>query len=231
MRVYKMILPQVEMTHSAIVINLEARKDRLKKFLCNNIPGVEVFKAIKDADHPNYGCLQSHRAVLELSRSRGDEYMFIFEDDAVLHVSFEKIHEVVTDLQSLRGDWDIVLFSASQAMNSCDYVILPSHTELIKIRDTFCGTYAMAIACRAYDKIIACMDNLIATKNTRADVDIDVYSSVCADHIYLTLPFMSYVLSDQSDIRLYDTTDDLERIKLCQSRLLIETSNMTLYEY
>ena len=161
-------------------------------------------------------------AVLELSRAKGDQYCFIFEDDATLSVPFAVLQQCINELDTAQPDWEISLFSVSQCYNSSDYTILGSGTELIHIVDIFNGTYAMAVSYKAYDKLINSMNGATLYD----DVDIDIYSIQCKDHIYLALPFMCLVLSDQSDIRKYDTTGDLEQIKLCQARLLMNTSSM-----
>ncbi len=211
------------MTYSTLVINLKHRADRLSKFLQNNISPLEIFPAVMDTLHPNYGCLQSHKAVLELARNRKDQYVFIFEDDAVLNLSFAVLQRTASELEKAQGDWEILLFSVSQGFDTEEYITLPSNTELVGL-SSFGGTFSMVVSCRAYDKII----NYISSITNRCtDVDLHVYSLLCQGHIYLTLPFMCYVLPDShSDIRKYDTTKDLEQVKLCQARLLLKTSCM-----
>ena len=210
------------MSHSTFVINLKSRPDRLANFFMNSIPFLEVVEAIQDTSHPNYGCTQSHKKALELSRFRGDSHCFIFEDDATLNVPFNTIYDCVRDLEKQR-DWEIILFSCSQGFASTEHTILGSGIELLRIDGIFNGTFAMAISCRAYDKLI----NRLNIARSTDDVDINIYSKECAGNIYLVLPFMCYVLSDQSDIRKYDTSGDLEQIKLCESRLFINTSFMS----
>ena len=217
------------MSHSTFVINLESRPDRLAKFVngisdISDISGLEVFKAIRNADHPNYGCTQSHKAILQLAKERGNEFCIIFEDDATLRVPFDRLLAAVRELEvdPSKVGWEILLFSASEAFDTDDYITLKYGTELVGVEHEFCGTYAMAVSCRAYDKLINYEVKL--TDN----VDIDVYSVACAGRIWLTLPFMCYVLEgDQSDIRQVDTTDDLEHIKLGETRLVLKNSFMS----
>ena len=217
------------MSHSTFVINLESRPDRLAKFVngisdISDISGLEVFKAIRNADHPNYGCTQSHKAILQLAKERGNEFCIIFEDDATLRVPFDRLLAAVRELEvdPSKVGWEILLFSASEAFDTDDYITLKDGTELVGVEHEFCGTYAMAVSCRAYDKLINYEVKL--TDN----VDIDVYSVACAGRIWLTLPFMCYVLEgDQSDIRQVDTTDDLEHIKLGETRLVLKNSFMS----
>ena len=229
------------MSHSTFVINLESRPDRLAKFVngISDISGLEVFKAIRNADHPNYGCTQSHKAILQLAKERGNEFCIIFEDDATLRVPFDRLLAAVRELEVTpskvdpskvdpskvdpsKVGWEILLFSASEAFDTDDYITLKYGTELVGVEHEFCGTYAMAVSCRAYDKLINYEVKL--TDN----VDIDVYSVACAGRIWLTLPFMCYVLEgDQSDIRQVDTTDDLEHIKLGETRLVLKNSFMS----
>ena len=214
------------MSHSTFVINLESRPDRLAKFVngISDISGLEVFKAIRNADHPNYGCTQSHKAILQLAKERGNEFCIIFEDDATLRVPFDRLLAAVRELEvdPSKVGWEILLFSASEAFDKDDYITLKYGTELVGVEHEFCGTYAMAVSCRAYDKLINYEVKL--TDN----VDIDVYSVACAGRIWLTLPFMCYVLEgDQSDIRQVDTTDDLEHIKLGETRLVLKNSFMS----
>ena len=166
--------------------------------------------------------MKSHQAILEIARARDNKYVFIFEDDAVLRYSFGYLKQVVEEMT----DWEIILFSVSHTDEyelHDNFVVTKSGVELLKLHPPFGGTYAMAVSSKAYDKLIDCMESCL---NVNVNVDIDVYSVVCKN-IYLTLPFMSYVLSDQSDIRKYDTTGDLEQIKLCESRLLVKTSYMS----
>ena len=59
-------------------------------------------------------------------------------------------------------------------------------------------------------------------KDERINIDLDIYSKLCKrGNIYLTLPFLSEVLSDQSNLREYDTSDDLSNVLWCEQVLLI----------
>ena len=205
---------------SVFVINLASRRDRLEKFMKNEIPRLEIFNAIQNKVHPKYGCTQSHKSIIEISKLRKDEYCFIFEDDAVLDVQFCKMENAVKKLNETTN-WEILLFSASQFFDNGKYIKLNSDYEFIMNDGEFNGAYSMAIHSRAYDKLIKGMHE----SKVSDDVDIDIYSILCKDHIYLTLPYMCYVLpNDQSDIRKVDTSDDLENIKLGETRLLLKNS-------
>lgn len=205
------------MSFSTFVINLDSRQDRLDKFLAHNITNLERFGAIKNESYPRLGCTTSHKEILKISRDRGDKFTIIFEDDATLLVPYE---DMVYCIENFNTDWSIILFSASQALSTNEYTHIGDH-EFIKLRDEFCGSYSMAVNSQYYDYLIQKME----IAKTCDNVDIDIYSKL--PNIYLALPFMSYTISDQSDIRTYNTRDDLKCIKLCESRLVYETSFMT----
>jgi GR25 family glycosyltransferase involved in LPS biosynthesis len=212
------------MIGSTFVINLASRPDRLSKFINNQPnPGLEVYTAVEDKIHPNYGCLMSHYNILRLSKVRGDAYTLIFEDDAVLNKTISQMRQSICDIEVQCPNWEILLFSVSQGSCTQECLMLSQGVEVIKLKDEFNGTYAMVVSSRAYDKLISKMSKAYEYKQW--NVDIDVYSKVCSC-IYLTVPFMCYVIVDQSSIRTYDTTGDLDQIKLCESRLLLQTSFM-----
>lgn len=210
------------MTYSKFVINLKSRQDRLFKFLnqTNSVPNIEIFEAIKNTDYPNLGCAQSHKEIIEISKSRGDDYCFIFEDDATLKCCFSELEMTVCEMSQNRPNWEIFLLSASHAIDSDDYITLNYGREMINLRE-FCGTFAMVVSNRAYEKIIQSIENMSQMHH----VDINIYSVSCKSNIYLLIPFMCHVLeNDQSNIRKCDTTDDLERLKMEESRLILKTS-------
>ena len=201
------------------VINLDRRTDRWEKFQKHN-GVVERVSAVENRQAPACGCLNSHLKVLRIARDRKLPYVIIFEDDVILRKDLGALHQQVTDLTQ-KYDWDVLVFSISYGayLFYGNLGSLNGEQTLLRVNQFFSGAYCLAVAARAYDRLIQMMES---RKAENIDVDFEVYSKLCDDgNVFLTLPFLAEVLSDQSDLRTYDTSDDVEKIRWCEKALMI----------
>lgn len=201
------------------VINLDRRTDRWEKFQKHHGDVIRV-SAVENRDAPACGCLNSHLKVLKLAKERQLEYVIIFEDDAVLRKDIKVLHQQINDLEK-QQNWDLLVFSINYGAHLLytNMGKLNDEYTYLRVNKFFTGTYCIAVSSRVYDKLIDMME---CRKQENIDVDVEIYSSLCDDgNIFLTLPFLSEVLSDQSDLPKYDTTDELEKVLWCEKVLLI----------
>lgn len=119
----KMALPEANLEgvfDRVVVINLKRRSDRLVKFWAQDVwkewpfKTPEVFEGIDGSlvPHPKgwthgngtWGCMQSHRQVLEKAIQEGADSILVLEDDAGFLPGFAG--GVRTFLENVPGDWD-----------------------------------------------------------------------------------------------------------------------------
>lgn len=77
---------------STYVISLKNSKERQKRFSERFSPEVKDFNwfyATRNNENPIKGCFDSHNQVLKNAKEKGEEYILVFEDDAVFIDDFD----------------------------------------------------------------------------------------------------------------------------------------------
>jgi len=88
------------------------------------------------------GCTESHIGILQKDYTKP---FFIFEDDAELVVPFEAVQKFI---ESVKCDWDILLLSANEYIESA--VVTADYSKIGR----FWGTHAMLVNPKCCSKII-----------------------------------------------------------------------------
>jgi GR25 family glycosyltransferase involved in LPS biosynthesis len=207
----------------AYVINLDSRPERLRKFVESNGDIATRVQAVNNPEKPACGCMNSHLKVLEIAKQDNLDHVIVFEDDAMLRERIECLDSLIEAL-SEKHEWDVLLFSISYGAHLFYTYMGELHGKYsyVQVNDFFNGTYCMAVSERAYDRVI----QMIKDRQTEdIEVDTDIYSKLCDDcNVFLTLPFVADTISDQSDIRKYDTGDDNEKIRFCEGVLMVNNN-------
>ena len=184
-----------------VCINLDTRPDRWKRitarFVEHGIDQVIRFPAVDgkrmgvpsgwDRSPGEYGCLQSHLAVVEQARNDAKPSVLIFEDDVVLAQEFNrKFSEYV---EQLPDDWDMVFFGGLHGQplaKVSDNVIRVTHSL---------STYTYALKHTIYDSFIELNRRslTILDENTRALQK--------RFNCYCFTPHLAWVEEDYSDVR------------------------------
>lgn len=143
-----------------VYINLDRRPDRMKKmeerFALHGIGSVVRYPAVDGlginipSTWPHspgqYGCLQSHLAVIKTARENRLSNILIFEDDCVFDKKFkEKFGDYI---ERVPNDWEMLLFGGSHTEKPVwvsDDIVKPSAAY---------RTHAYAIGQGIYDPLI-----------------------------------------------------------------------------
>lgn len=204
----------------SFVINLDRRTDRFASF-SRNQGEVERISAVENKEFPNVGCLLSHKKILEIATERGLSEVFIFEDDATFNVPLEEMKKCTQALSEKEPDWEVLLFSSSGGTQFTyeHQGLLTGQVHYFKVKGLFTGTFALAVKNTAFSKLLDRLNSFSSSDG----VDTDVYANVCEEKIFITTPFLCYVLNkDVSDIR-GAVVDDLEKVKWAESVLKVKT--------
>jgi GR25 family glycosyltransferase involved in LPS biosynthesis len=210
--------------NQSYVINLDRRTDRMEQFKANNGEKcAQRISAVENRKAPANGCLNSHLKILKLAKEQGLDHVYIFEDDTVLRQGkTDSLKEAVECLEAKQPGWEILLFSISYGahMLYTDMGTLIDSLSYMRVNSFFNGTYCMVVSHRCFDQLIELIES---RKDEDIDVDIEIYSSLCDNYnVFLTLPFLAEVVPNgTSDLRKYDTTDELEKVLWCEKVLMI----------
>lgn len=100
------------------------------------------------------GCLDSHIRLLRKMLQAGWEIMGIFEDDAELVVSVEKLKDFYKEASSLKPEWDFLILGANEWVDFKK--VVPGITRPSR----YWGTHAFLIRRRAAEAVLAVFEDL-----------------------------------------------------------------------
>jgi glycosyl transferase family 25 len=143
-----------------VCINLDRRPERWRKMeerfaqhaisSVVRVPAIDGLKVEIPATWPyspgQYGCLQSHLAILRLARKNEIPVILIFEDDCIFDPEFNK--KFLSNIKQVPADWDMLLFGGvhvEEPIKVSDNVARAKMTWL---------THAYAVNHRIYDALI-----------------------------------------------------------------------------
>ena len=101
------------------------------------------------------GCLDSHIRLLRLMLEKGWEMMGVFEDDAELVTSCEKLQDFYMQASSKMPEWDILILGANE------WVDVKKDMNLAKLT-RYWGTHAFLIRRKAAEAVIKVFEDLQA---------------------------------------------------------------------
>lgn len=189
------------------VINLKHRTDRREtveaELVKAGIDEYEIFEAVcpSEKDVPTmflprlpanqrcgaWGCLMSHRRIIEISKEREYERVLVFEDD----VAFSKDLSIASDAMDQLDPigWDVLFLSGNHQGQVCQKVTL----NTVRVRKTF-TTHSYVINKSIFDVILHGL--------TGWNQQVDVYfASLQHKHkFYCVIPHITYQLPGYSDI-------------------------------
>lgn len=185
----------------AIVINLDARKDRMASFNMNKFPfEVERFSAFNNKIGED-GCTQSHLSVLH----NQTEFPFVvFEDDCVMIQPWKTVEKAISQLPP---NWDALWLGANPRRPLTKY-----SENLYRINNAYCLHAVIYNSKRIVDYIYN-KHNTPSGKNLDIFIANDVMQKF---NCYAVYPMCATQLSDQSDIAKVFTrnrTEILENFK------------------
>lgn len=137
----------------AFYINLDSRTDRREQFERECVKmGIQVERFPAIVRTPGaLGCAHSHRAVLQLARSRGYPSVIIFEDDFECLVSRDEFDDI---LASLPEDYDVVMLSYQLERHE------PYNAKFGRVLEATMGS-GYIVSSRIYDRLLETWDSSI----------------------------------------------------------------------
>lgn len=183
------------------IINLDRRQDKwtlvhermtAKKIDAERWPGVDG-KAVGPVDYPGgrgaYGCLESHRRLLEKCLTEGIQSVMVFEDDVV---PCENFHQRLADLFAvLPPDWDAV-FLGGQVMGDIQHI----HQGLARVTGTR-GVHRT----HAYIVRGSYIEKLYRTWSERRGHCDQIWGTIQReDQVYLAVPWLAGQADGFSDV-------------------------------
>ncbi len=183
-----------------VCINLDKRGDRWERmcarFARHEIDGVVRFPALDGrtltpppdwaASRGAYGCLRSHRAVVEQARRENWPSVLIFEDDTVLDPQFST--KFPRFIEQLPADWDMLLFGGIHYLP-----LVRVADNVIKIAHSL-STYAYAMKRTIYDGFIE------LNQRARGALDENNRELQKRFNSYCFMPHLAWVEEDYSDV-------------------------------
>lgn len=161
------------------VVHLEQDHERKAHMLSLPpiVPELQWFPAIQH-EHGAMGCLQSHRAIIEAARLRGDPFVAILEDDA----TFDAAAVPLLHTLNAPSDWQM-LYLGGQRMRDLGSVVCGDTTWQ---RALVLTTHAYVLHASQFEKVLADLDLII--NGTAPFTAIDQYYAMCIQsqgHAYL----------------------------------------------
>jgi GR25 family glycosyltransferase involved in LPS biosynthesis len=145
---------------TAYVINLDSRKDRWAAIQTNfkDINSIQLVRFSAIVERPGFiGCAKSHLKLIQEAKERGDPFVMILEDDAIIKnpTTFEEQWDSILKwLKNHIDEWDVFnggpgFWSGNAGVNK----IIDVKRRIVDIRGGLC-THFVCYSSRAYDKLL-----------------------------------------------------------------------------
>lgn len=252
----------------AYIVNLPERSDRrtgMKHELqragftpdnghFNFFPAIKPLEKKAFPSNGVLGCFLSHLAILKLAEAEGLSNVVLMEDDLAIPKNFQQLIQPVCQ-QLSQIDWDVVMLGHLPYQHSSIDALEPENSTTTS-RDITCslqptrvplrGTHFYAVNQSAYPKLIAFLEDLLATRSEKQWVESDGFIDnldgayldtalylfnrhVAGANFYMVSPSLGWQRNSSSDISpgrfdqiswLKSLMNDLRSVKYSLSRRL-----------
>lgn len=190
------------------LLNLERRKDRLKKVQSTlediKVSDYEVFKAIDGLAVCNtnsqlvtpgvFGCYQSHISIMEDAVSKKYERVLVLEDDIIPHKNIKKLSE---NLYQIPKDWSIIYLGASESSYKNEAIKMADYTKPYHPSRSTDGTFAYGLTRWTIEKTLPTIKN----NNPSIPIDTALHGTQRVWPCYTMYPKIFIADISDSDIR------------------------------
>ena len=197
--------------HIALYINLARRTDK-REHIENELTKYELpfarYNAFEYPDFYSYGCAMSHLGVLKQARDNGYKNVLILEDDFKFSLSKEVIEEQLTEIFTLKPDFDVCMLSYN-----LQHSIDTEHDKIYKVVEAQSGA-GYIVQQHYYDKLISFFENanqmLLETRQHWIYMNDQSWKSLqMTDNWYCFKERSGHQIPSFSDInQMYVTHDD-----------------------